>query len=115
MICGLERVSFRYRGRSANALTDVDLEVEEGTHVALVGPNGAGKSTILRLLTGVLTPDVGRATVFGRKARGWKRRDMARQVAVVSQGGGGRGADLGKGVSEHGPAPLREPLVGIGK
>jgi len=87
MICGLERVSFRYRGRSANALTDVDLEVEEGTHVALVGPNGAGKSTILRLLTGVLTPDVGRATVFGRKARGWKRRDMARQVAVVSQGG----------------------------
>ncbi|MCK5483973.1 MAG: ATP-binding cassette domain-containing protein, partial [Gemmatimonadetes bacterium] len=50
MICGLERVSFRYHGRSANALTDVDLEVGEGTHVALVGPNGAGKSTILRLL-----------------------------------------------------------------
>ncbi len=87
MICGLERVSFRYHGRSVNALTDVDLEVGEGTHVALVGPNGAGKSTILRLLTGVLTPDVGAASVFGRQAQSWKRRDMARQVAVVSQGG----------------------------
>lgn len=87
MICGLEGVSFRYRGRSADALTDVDLRVAEGTHVALVGPNGAGKSTILRLLTGVLTPDVGKATVLGRDAGAWKRRDMARHVAVVSQGG----------------------------
>ena len=87
MICGLQGVSFRYRGRSANALTDVDLTVAEGTHVALVGPNGAGKSTILRLLTGVLTPAVGKATVLGRDARHWRRRDMARHVAVVSQGG----------------------------
>ena len=87
MICGLEGVAFRYRGRSANALTDVDLAVAEGMHVALVGPNGAGKSTILRLLTGVLTPAAGRATVLGRDAMDWKRRDLARHVAVVSQGG----------------------------
>ena len=87
MICGLDGVSFRYHGRSANALTDVDLTVAEGTHVALVGPNGAGKSTILRLLTGVLTPAVGTATMLGRDAREWRRRDLARQVAVVSQGG----------------------------
>jgi iron complex transport system ATP-binding protein len=87
MICGLEEVAFRYPGRSANALTDVDLAVAEGTHVALVGPNGAGKSTILRLLTGVLTPDVGKATVLGHAAADWKRRDLARHVAVVSQGG----------------------------
>ncbi|MBT8461860.1 MAG: ABC transporter ATP-binding protein [Gemmatimonadetes bacterium] len=71
----------------ADALTDVSLEVDAGTHVALVGPNGAGKSTILRLLTGVLSPDRGTATVLGRPAQDWKRRDMARQVAVVSQAG----------------------------
>lgn len=87
MICGLDGVTYRYRGRSEDALHGVSLSVEEGTHVALVGPNGAGKSTILRLLTGVLVPRSGVATVLGRNARDWKRREMARRVAVVSQGG----------------------------
>lgn len=87
MICGLEGVSFRYTGRPESALQEVNLRVAEGTHVALVGPNGAGKSTLLRILTGVIRPDVGTATVLGRRAQDWKRRDMARQVAVVSQAG----------------------------
>ena len=86
MICGLDHVTYRYRGRGVDALSDVSLDVNEGTHVALVGPNGAGKSTVLRLLTGVLHPTRGVASVLGRRAQDWRRRDMARQVAVVSQG-----------------------------
>ena len=54
MICGLEGVAFRYPGRSANALTGVDLAVAEGTHVALLGPNGAGKTTTIEILEGLL-------------------------------------------------------------
>jgi iron complex transport system ATP-binding protein len=87
MICHLEAISFRYPGRPENALQDVNLEVEEGSHVALVGPNGAGKSTLLRILTGTLRPHSGTATVLGRPAHAWKRRDLARFVAVVSQAG----------------------------
>lgn len=87
MICGLDHVTYRYRGRAVDALSDVSLAVSEGTHVALVGPNGAGKSTLLRLLTGVIHPKRGVASVLGRRAQDWRRRDMARQVAVVSQGG----------------------------
>lgn len=97
MICGLQSVTFRYEGRQADALTDVSLEVAQGTHVALVGPNGAGKSTLLRLLTGVLRPTAGVATVLGKRAQDWRRRDLARQVAVVSQGGE---ADVGLTVRE---------------
>ena len=47
------------------ALSKVDLTVESGTIVALLGPNGAGKTTLVRILTTLLKPDTGRATVAG--------------------------------------------------
>ena len=54
-------------------LEDVSLVVEEGEFLGLIGPNGAGKTALLRVITGILTPDRGRVEVFGRapqKARG---------------------------------------------
>lgn len=50
-IC-LENVSFRYPGATAEALSQVNLEIPEGSFFALLGPNGAGKTTLLRLLCG---------------------------------------------------------------
>src|SRR2546421_9804726 len=47
------------------ALTGVDLLVPEGTVFGLLGPNGAGKTTLVRVLATLLTPDAGRAEVFG--------------------------------------------------
>jgi ABC-2 type transport system ATP-binding protein len=44
-------------------LDDVDLEVDQGTIFALLGPNGAGKTTIVRILSTLLKPDAGTATV----------------------------------------------------
>jgi len=38
---------------------DVDLNIEKGSIVALMGPSGAGKTTILKMITGILSPDVG--------------------------------------------------------
>lgn len=48
-----------------HALTGVDLEVEAGTVYGLLGPNGAGKTTMVRVLTTLLKPDAGQATVAG--------------------------------------------------
>jgi ABC transporter DrrB family efflux protein len=48
------------------ALAGVDLDVEEATIFGLLGPNGAGKTTLVRILATLLTPDDGRAEVFGR-------------------------------------------------
>jgi ABC-2 type transport system ATP-binding protein len=52
-----------FRGRVALHPTDLDLG--PGGIIGLLGPNGSGKSTLLRILTGLVRPDAGEATVAG--------------------------------------------------
>ncbi|NLT06146.1 MAG: ATP-binding cassette domain-containing protein [Solirubrobacterales bacterium] len=47
------------------ALRGLSLTAEEGTILGVLGPNGAGKTTAVRILTTLLAPDAGRATVAG--------------------------------------------------
>ena len=66
------------------ALAGLDLAVAEGTVCGLIGPNGAGKTTAVRILTTLLRPDGGRATVAGldvvRQAR-----EVRRRIGLVGQ------------------------------
>ena len=47
-----------------HALNNMSFEVKEGEFVGMIGPNGAGKSTLIKVLTGILTPSSGKATVL---------------------------------------------------
>ncbi|MHC4955371.1 MAG: ABC transporter ATP-binding protein [Planctomycetota bacterium] len=48
-----------------HALQGLDLTVPEGALFGFLGPNGAGKSTTLRILSGLVRPNAGRASIFG--------------------------------------------------
>jgi ABC-2 type transport system ATP-binding protein len=61
---GLAR-DFTSRKRTVHAVRGVDLTVEDGEIVGFLGPNGAGKTTTLRMLTTLLQPTAGTATVAG--------------------------------------------------
>jgi len=52
------------KGR-VRALDGLSLDVEEGTVLSVLGPNGAGKTTVVRILTTLLRPDSGSASVAG--------------------------------------------------
>ena len=54
-----------YRNGDVRALDDLSLDVEEGTVLSVLGPNGAGKTTLVRVLSTLLEPDSGHATVGG--------------------------------------------------
>ena len=61
---GLAR-TFKSRKRTVEAVRGVDLTVGDGEVVGFLGPNGAGKTTTLRMLTTLLQPTAGTATVAG--------------------------------------------------
>jgi ABC-2 type transport system ATP-binding protein len=59
----IQGVTHRYGDH--RALRDVTLQVAPGTLYGLLGPNGSGKTTLFRILSTLMPPSEGRATVFG--------------------------------------------------
>jgi len=73
---------FKREYREVQAVRDVSLRVEKGEFVAFLGPNGAGKTTTLKLLSGVIYPTSGSATVMGFVP--WERHnEYRRRFALV--------------------------------
>ncbi|MEV0165929.1 ATP-binding cassette domain-containing protein [Nonomuraea fuscirosea] len=99
---GLTRV-FTMKKEAVEAVRGIDLDVEAGQLVAFLGPNGAGKSTTLRMLTTLLPPTSGIATVAGH--------DVAREPAAVRSRIGYVGQRNSAGEEFH----VRDELVTQGR
>ena len=80
---GLAR-SFKTKTGPVAAVQGIDFEVRPGQIVGLLGPNGAGKTTTLRMLTTLLRPTTGSATVAGVDLRA-DPREVRRRIGYVAQ------------------------------
>lgn len=78
-------LTFSYGSRPI--LRGVDLAFPQGAVSALIGPNGCGKSTLVKHITRALSPRAGSVTVLGDDVATLSRREVARRVAVLAQGG----------------------------
>ncbi|HKB35909.1 MAG TPA: ATP-binding cassette domain-containing protein [Gemmataceae bacterium] len=83
---GLAR-TFRGRQGTVEAVRGVDFTVRSGEIVGFLGPNGAGKTTTLRMLTTLLLPTAGSATVAGCDLR-CDPAGVRRRIGYVAQVGG---------------------------
>ncbi|HEY3365811.1 MAG TPA: ATP-binding cassette domain-containing protein [Symbiobacteriaceae bacterium] len=68
------RAAFKPEVVEQEAVKSIDLVAERGEALAFIGPNGAGKSTTIKMLTGILHPTAGEATVLGYTP--WKQRQQ---------------------------------------
>ena len=79
-------VGKRRKARKVDAVRGVDLKVAKGEIFGFLGPNGAGKTTTLRMLSTLIVPDGGRATIAGADLR-TEPREIRRRIGYVAQGG----------------------------
>jgi iron complex transport system ATP-binding protein len=76
-------VSFSYGEKQV--LRDVNLILRDGEMLGVIGPNGSGKSSLVKVLTGVLRPEQGEVYLDGCSIWAYKRKELARRVAVLTQ------------------------------
>ncbi len=81
-IAGSMRSIFHPQTQEIPAVNHISFQVEEGEMLAFIGPNGAGKSTTIKMLTGILYPDGGRAEVLGLDPSR-KRKQLAYKIGTV--------------------------------
>lgn len=68
--------------REVTAVSNINLEIEQGELVGFIGPNGAGKTTTLKMLSGLLYPSSGNADVLGYQP--FKRNhEFLKQISLV--------------------------------
>src|ERR671916_493022 len=91
---GLTR-HFTSRKQTVEAVAGLDIEIGQGELVAFLGPNGAGKSTTLRMLTTLIPPTSGTASVAGCDVTR-DQRAVRRRIGYIGQGSGAGHSQRGR-------------------
>ena len=75
---------FREKKQRVLAVDHVSLHLDEGEILGIIGESGSGKSTILRILSGIIQPDEGQVTLFG-KSLDRKDHSRFRNIQMIFQ------------------------------
>lgn len=81
----LEDVCFQYPYTDKNALNHVSLEIEKGSHVAIVGLNGSGKTTLVKILMGLFKPSQGKVYMNHEDTSMWNTNSYNSKISAVFQ------------------------------
>ncbi|MHA1991109.1 MAG: ABC transporter ATP-binding protein [Candidatus Hodarchaeales archaeon] len=76
--------SYEKNEQLVEAIRGVSLEIRENEIFALLGPNGAGKTTLLRIIVGLLKPDKGEVSIFGKKVD-TNRNEIKKRLGIIPQ------------------------------
>ncbi len=83
MLLNVENIS--YHVDDVKILNDISLKIEVGDFVGIIGPNGSGKSTLLKNIYRVLRPTKGSIYINEKDLKEQTNREVAKELAVVSQ------------------------------
>jgi ATP-binding cassette subfamily C protein LapB len=81
----LRDVTFRYEDDGAPTLDLKGMAILPGQHVAVLGSNGSGKSSLLKLLSGLYSPETGRVMIDGTEMSQIEPRDLRRLIGYLGQ------------------------------
>lgn len=81
----LRDIHYRYSPSDPMVLKGVNLEIEQGEHIAITGPSGGGKSTLLKILLGLVEPQSGEVLIDGVPLHRFGYKSFHRQIAAVLQ------------------------------
>lgn len=76
----VESLSFSYQ--NSKVLDNISFEINDGDYVGLIGPNGGGKTTLLKLITGLASPQKGKVRIHGLTPEKARRKG---QIGYVPQ------------------------------
>jgi ABC-2 type transport system ATP-binding protein len=80
----LEHLTKQFNKAWKPAISDLSLEIEEGSVFGLLGPNGAGKSTTVMILCGLMKPDAGQVQVLGKQMPDYGA-EIRKRIGVAPQ------------------------------
>lgn len=83
-ILELKDITFHYTP-SVSILQDISFSISKGSWLSILGPNGGGKTTLLKLMSRILLPKSGELYLEGKAYDSFSPKELAQQIAYVSQ------------------------------
>lgn len=81
----VNNISFRYDDAKSNALTDINMNIKSGEHIALVGPSGGGKTTLASLIARFWDVNEGEIKIGGVNVKDIAGKELMNTVSFVFQ------------------------------